>query len=217
MRPFLDWYVFHIHETAIDPARLDGEDGPIEVKVLNLASGIEQVLKDLNPILLNQPVDVTSRLNAGDSVAVAYHEGKAVGCSWFTRRDLPFVGGLHFAVRPDEAVCFGSFVLPEWRGKRIHPLLERHINSYLYARGIVRTCGSMSALNPQTLSLAKRTGKRKVMSVYFFHLKGPDWHFHFSTGDKVESRFRVGGLRINPDAVPELLQDLIPRTRRTVQ
>ncbi len=191
MRPFVDWYIFHIHETSIDPATLKepAVDAPIVVRLHSLESGVARAEADLQPILAFQPVDVAFRMSAGDSVAIAYHGETVVGCSWFTTRDLPLMWGLDFAVRSDEAVCFGSFVLPEWRGKRIHVLLEQAINAHLYRQGIVRTCGSMSALNPQTLSLAKRTHKRKRMTLFLVHLKGLNWHFHYAQGDKLEQRF----------------------------
>jgi hypothetical protein len=215
MRSLVDWYVFYILETPIDPAkiRLPDANAPVTVKIHSLESGVENALADLTPILQLQPVNAGPRLRAGDSVAIAYHDGRAVGCSWFTARNLPMMWGLSWAVQPQEAVCFGSFVMPEWRGKRVHAILEGAINAQLHSQGIVQTCGSMSVLNPQTLSLAKQTNKRKRMTLLLVHLKGLDWHFHYSFGEPLEPRFH---LQVD-EGLLATENTLLPKPRRIVQ
>jgi hypothetical protein len=215
MRPLVDWYLFDIRETPIDPAKLRRPDHntPVAVEIYSLDSGIERVQADLQPIQQLQSVDVGARLRAGDSVAIAYHDGQAVGCSWFTTRDLPLMWGLNWAVRPDEAVCFGSFVVPEWRGRRVHAILEGGINAHLYDQGIVQTCGSMSLLNPQTLSLAKQTQKRKRMTLLLVRVKGLNWHLHFPFGEPLEPRFQMQPR----DKLRSMENDLMPKPRRIVQ
>jgi hypothetical protein len=192
MRPHIDWYIFHIHETTLDSVPLTGTiDTSISVKIHNLDSGIDRVEKDLRAIFEVRQVDVAARLRAGDSVAIAYCGDVALGCSWFTSRNLGFVWGLAWTLRPREVVCFGSYVRPEWRGKRIHQRLNQAISSHLHERGIARTYGSMSLLNPQALSLERRTNKRRLMTLILVHVRALDWDFRYSLGQPLESRFHI--------------------------
>jgi len=195
LRPFLDWYVFHIVEDSVANNALPPKGPPTSeftVRILALEDGVEQVIAALAEIGPFPNVKVVERLNAGGAVAIAYAGTRPVGCSWLTvQSGLPMPCGLAWSLKQGEAVLYGSYVHPDWRGKRVHPLLDRAMKTYLLERGFSHTLGSMSAMNPQTLSLARRDHKRLVMTLFLVNLRGVNWNIRFAHGAPLQSRFRI--------------------------
>jgi GNAT superfamily N-acetyltransferase len=198
LRPVFDLQVFHIVETDIEAAVRCGEPVPVfPVRIFTWADGVDFVTSEQAPILALERADVAERLREGDEVAVAYCGKQVIGCAWaaFHRR-LPIPHQTVWNIKAGEAVLYRSFVLPEWRGKRVHRSLDHALNINLHKRGIERGLGSMSVLNPQTLSLARRNGRKFVMKLWVLHVpalnwtwrhaQGRPWHAHFDAARTLE-------------------------------
>jgi hypothetical protein len=192
MRPIVDWYVLRIIEGSVAEACMKPPTGPqYPVKFFTLADGMDAIAAEVEPIRKLRPID-ESRLKQGDTLAIAYAGDAPVGCVW-----MAFQSGLGIAaetawlIGPGEAVAYDSFVVPAWRGKRVHGCLDQVIHRYFQQRGIVRLLGSMSVLNPQTLSLAKRTDKRTTMTLILVTIRGVNWNFRFALGQPLAARFRA--------------------------
>ncbi len=193
LRPIFDWYVFHVGETVLtkETATAQKPSGFV-VKIFTRADGIEWVESPMAELQNAKPVDISLRLKRGGAVAVAFAGDKAVGCTWMTLRSgLPMPFQLTWVVKPKEAVLYGSFVLPNWRGNRLHQHLDAAINAYLYGRGFLRTLGSVSAMNSQSLRLTQRTNKRITMTLILVRVRGLNWNFRFALGEPLESQFQI--------------------------
>lgn len=185
LRPLVEWQVFKIleNDVASDAAQTDPFSAKFAVKIFWLDDHPEIVEAELAPILRLEPTDVRGRLREGDAVAVSYAGDQVIGCAWASfRRKVPLPMDTVWRIQPGQAVLYNSFVLPEWRGKRVHRSLDVALNAFMLRHGIHTTIGSMSTLNPQTLSLAKRNGKRFVMTLFLLRIPALDWTWRYATG-----------------------------------
>jgi GNAT superfamily N-acetyltransferase len=97
--------------------------------------------------------------------------------------------GTTWILHPNEGTQYGSFVLPKWRGHGIFSLLNVALNTYAREHGVLRSVGSISVLNSQSLSLAKRLGKKKIMTVILVHIRGIGRTFRNAIGAPLRTRF----------------------------
>ena len=88
-----------------------------------------------------------------------------------------------------EAVRYGNFVRPNWRGRGIQSFVNAAVNEYARDLGIARTLGSISTLNTQSMSLAKHYRTATTMKVVLVHIRGLNWTIHRASGAPFESRF----------------------------
>jgi hypothetical protein len=63
------------------------------------------------------------------------------------------------------------------------------LNTYAREHGVRRSVGSISVLNSQSLSMAKRLRKKKIMTVLVVRVHGLGWTFRKSFGAPLHSRF----------------------------
>jgi hypothetical protein len=63
------------------------------------------------------------------------------------------------------------------------------LNTYAREHGVLRSVGSISLLNSQSLSLAKRLGKKKIMTVILVHIRGIGRTFRNAIGAPLRTRF----------------------------
>jgi GNAT superfamily N-acetyltransferase len=99
--------------------------------------------------------------------------------------------GTTWILQPNEGTQYGSFVLPAWRGHGIFSLLNVTLNRYARDLGIVRSIGSISVLNTQSLSMARKLGKKKIMTVILVRFRGTGWIVRKAIGAPLQSRFNV--------------------------
>jgi hypothetical protein len=92
-------------------------------------------------------------------------------------------------VRPHEAVRYGSFVLSAFRGRGIHSCLNSAVLFYLHKRGFIRALGSVSMLNPQSMSLPKHYNRAIAMTVFVARIRGVGWTIRKSFRAPLETRF----------------------------
>jgi hypothetical protein len=113
-----------------------------------------------------------------------------VGYMWITfAAGMELAFGVSWILRPDEALRYGAFVLPSRRGLGILSSMNRALNEHARERRCTRTFGGISALNPQSLNLARHARNPKIMSIFLLHIRGVNWTFIRTTGAPLDSRF----------------------------
>lgn len=205
LSPLMYWYVFYIVMNDLgQPSPEPYAKEKFDVKIY-VGESLARIKADLASMGELTVPEIESRLKKGDVVAVAYDASVAVGYSWMTLSSgLELALGTTWIIHPDEAVLYGSFVLPQWRGRGIHSCLDVALRNYARQCGIVRQFGSMAVLNNQTVTLAKRQGKPKIMTVVLARVHGVNWTWRTAIGAPLSSRFTtaVADGRATSSALP---------------
>jgi GNAT superfamily N-acetyltransferase len=190
-RPLLYWNLFEIVENDLRlPARLPYGNRRFTVRFHAGRYDFDRTLSILLPMGDVLADEIHARLRRGDVVAVAYADNEPVGYSWMTFSDgFELVWGTKWRVHSDEAVFYGSYVVPRWRGNGVHSWLDLEMNSYARQRGIIRTMGSISLLNSGSLNLARRQAKRSIMRVLLLRARGFGWTYRRAFGAPLSARF----------------------------
>jgi GNAT superfamily N-acetyltransferase len=136
------------------------------------------------------PGEVASRLARGHLAAVAFSGEQPVGYMWLAFSFVPEeLFDTSWVIWPGEAVRYNSFVIPPFRGRGVHSLLNTAVNCYARGHGIAKTIGAVSVLNPQSLSLPKHYRRPVKMTVFFAKVRGTKWTIRKSFGAPLDSRF----------------------------
>ena len=136
------------------------------------------------------PSEIDRRFARGDFLVAAFLAGQPVGCLWATRAngaDLTF--DTFWIIRPGEAMKYGSFVAPEFRGRAIHSFMNYAANCHLRDLGVTRVLSVVSLLNSPSLSLAKHDKRIVRVTVFLARFRGVNWTLRKSFGAPLESRF----------------------------
>lgn len=190
-RPLFYWHAWHVFSTDLDSALPEPyAKEQVDIKIFSDRAAIETVLPQLLPIGQLSADQIRSRLQRGGAVAIACVGGEPAGYMWLTfTNGWDLVYGVTWILRTDEALRYGSFVLPKWRGLGIHSSLNNALNCYARDRGLRRTLGSIGAFNRQSLNLAKHARRPKTMTVFVLHIKGVNWTYVRAFGAPLDSRF----------------------------
>ena len=80
--------------------------------------------------------EAEKRLQRGDALAMAYASAEPAGYGWisFSSGVVELDFGVTWIVHPCEAVRYGNFVHPKWRGRGIQSAINTAVNEY--ARGV---------------------------------------------------------------------------------
>ncbi len=191
LSPVFYWHAWHIFE---DDIRLPHPEtgGKFRVLIYDGAQcdvGLREEIVAMGELT---SAEVDERFRRGDAIAMAYAEGRAVGYSWICFSDeIELAFGTQWIVRPKEAVFHGSFTLPEWRGQRIHSVLDAGMCRHALGRGIRRKLACIGVFNLSSLNLMKRTGDRRTMAVILIRLRGTNRVYGKAIGKRLESRFHM--------------------------
>jgi GNAT superfamily N-acetyltransferase len=192
-RPIFYWHAWHIYESNISrgvsqPYAKDGFTTQIHDGQSNRAA-LTSMLAAMGELASDE---IRSRITRGHVAAVAYSGNEPVGYIWLAfsgGADLWFGYDTYWKLNANEAMRYGSFVVPAFRGQAIHSLLNSAINTYARERGMVRSLGAVSVLNRQSLSLAKHYRRAITMTVVLARIRGVNWTIRKSFGAPMESRF----------------------------
>jgi GNAT superfamily N-acetyltransferase len=191
LRPFVYGHVYYIFQTDLQrPLPVSYTRETLDTRIYAGNEDLERTRAELLSMGELPASEIAARFRRGDAVAVAYAATEPTGYMWMAfSSGLELAFGTTWMLAPNEAVRYGSFVLPDWRGRGIHSSLHHALSTYAQARGIVRTLGSISALNSQSLSLPKHFRKAKIMTVILVHVRGLGWTYRKAIGAPLESHF----------------------------
>jgi GNAT superfamily N-acetyltransferase len=196
LRPVAYWHVFYVFERDVarqpppEPYWKEKKEN-IEVRVYTREKDVDKAKTEMAGMGELAPDEIDARLNRGDAVAIAYAAGEPVGYRWlsFSSGVVELAFGITWIVRAHEAVRYGNFVLPNWRGRGIQSFVNAAVNVYARDLGIARTLASISTLNTQSMSLAKHYRTATAMKVVLMHIRGLNWTIHRASDAPFESRF----------------------------
>ena len=191
LSPLVYWDLWHIYETDISKqVPQPYARGEFTTKIC----GTEEDPDSLTAMIASMgelaPGEVAGRLARGHLAAVAFSGEQPVGYMWLGFCCVPEeLFDTSWVVRPGEAVRYNSFVIPPFRGRGVHSLLNTAVNCYARGHGIAKTIGAVSMLNPQSLSLPKHYNRPIKMTVFFAKVRGMNWTIRKSFGAPLDSRF----------------------------
>lgn len=195
LRPLLYWHIWHIFET--DTSRQVSQPygkEEAEVRVYSADDCPEALCQQIVAMGELELAEVARRLRQGWCVAVAFAKEQPAGYMWIilcSGTELAFE--TYWMVRPAEALRFGSFVAPEFRGLGIHSVLNHAVLCYLRGRNVRTALASVSLVNPQSMSLPKHNKRAIAMTVFIARIHGVNWTIRKSFGAPLESRFTWPG------------------------
>ncbi len=195
LRPVVYWYAWNIYLTDLEqPLVAPYAKGKFDVRIFAADRDRETARRQLASLGEPLPVNFDARVNRGDALAIVHCGAEPVAFGWMTfTSGMEMAYGLTWILQPNEGTQYGSFVLPKWRGQGIFSVLNVALNTYAREHGIVRSVGSISVLNRQSLSMAKRLGKKKLMTVILVRVRGLNWTFQKAIGAPLRSRFAIPG------------------------
>jgi GNAT superfamily N-acetyltransferase len=190
LRPLLYWHLWHIFETDISK-QVPQPYGKDAVEVKFYAEGEPAtIVQQISAMGELEAEEVERRFARGDSIAVGWVEDEPAGYMWMSVSNaFELAFDTFWIVRAGEAVRYGSFVSPAFRGRGIHSSLNSAVNSCLRQRGIKKTLGAVSLLNPQSLSLPRHYKRAVAMTVFVARVRGLHWTMRTSSGAPLRSRF----------------------------
>jgi GNAT superfamily N-acetyltransferase len=196
LRPLLYWYAWNIYLTDLrQPLKEPYAKWKFDVRIFARQNEEEIARQQLALLGEPLPANFAARMNRGDAVAIVYSGSEPVAFGWMTfSSGMELAYGTTWILHANEGTQYGSFVLPKWRGNGIFSVLNVALNSYAREHGVVHSVGSISVLNSQSLSMARRLGKKKIMTVILVRVRGLGWTFRKAIGAPLHTRFAGKGL-----------------------
>ena len=196
LRPVMYWYAWNIYLTDLQqPLTQPYGKGKFDVRIFSGDKHREMAGEQLASLGEPLPANFDARINRGDALAILSCGNEQVAFGWMTfSSGMELAYGTTWILQPNEGTQYGSFVLPKWRGHGIFSVLNVALNTYAREHGILRSVGSISVLNSQSLSMAKRLGKKKIMTVILVRVRGMGWTFRKAIGAPLHTRFAGKGM-----------------------
>jgi GNAT superfamily N-acetyltransferase len=206
LRPLIYWYAWNIYLTDLNqPLTQPYAKGKFDVRIFAGENDREIAREQLASLGEPLPRNFVQRIARGDALAIVYCATEPVAFGWMTFcSGMELAYGTTWILQANEGTQYGSFVLPKWRGHGIFSLLNVALNTYAREHGIMRSVGSISVLNTQSLSMAKRLDKKKIMTVILVHVRGVGWTFRKTIGAPLHTRFAVNSVDLGQAAAPRL-------------
>jgi len=175
----------------VDLSFFDGEESAT-LRTITTAEDVLDLRAHLPSVERLAQREIVRRVERGDALIVATLDGLPVGSMWVSFvSGVPLAFNATWSVAEHEAVRYDSYVLPAYRGRRIHSLLNHGANCLARGRGAQRTLAAVSSANRQSLKLPKQNQRKAVMSVWQIRLRGQQHPFTFATGRKFHAHFAV--------------------------
>lgn len=206
LRPVLYWYAWNVYSTDLEkPLTQPYGRGEFDVRIFAGDPDREAARAQLASLGEPLPANFDARMNRGDALAIVYTATEPVACSWMTfTSGMELAFGITWILHPNEGTQYGAFVLPKWRGYGIFSVMNVALNSYAREHGIQRSIGTISVLNSQSLSMARKLGKTKIMTVILIRIRGVGWTFRKAIGAPLQTRFSGKGVDLGYAAARRL-------------
>lgn len=211
-KPLFYWYVWHIYQTdLVHQFPQPYSNSILDIVIYTAQDDLSYIRPKLVAMGELSALEIETRFHRGDAIAFASNSGEPVGYMW-----MAFSSGIelefdtYWIIRAGEALRYGAFVVPSFRGRGIYSVLNSTLNRYALERGVTTTIGSISVLNPQSLSLPKRYNRRIAMTVFVARTRLLSLTFRKSFRAPLHSRFSWPR---HPSAVAE--QPLAPGDSRS--
>jgi GNAT superfamily N-acetyltransferase len=191
LRLVVDWDLWNIYETDIsDQVPVPYGKDELTTRIC----GIVEKPEDLTAMFVSmgelEAEEVAGRLSKGHLAAVAFSGEQPVGYMWLAFSSGPeMLFDTYWIVRAGEAVRYNSYVIPTFRGRGVHSVLNTLANCYAKSKGVTQTVAAVSLLNPQSLSLPKHYRRAVRMTVFLARVRWMNWTIRKAFGAPLESRF----------------------------
>ena len=191
LRPVLYWYAWNIYLTDLQvPLTEPYAKRKFDVRIFAGDEDREMAREELASLGEPLPANFDARVNRGDALAIVRCGSKPVAFEWMTfSSGMELAYGTTWILQPNEGTPYGAFVLPKWRGHGIFSVMNVALNTYAREHGVLRSMSSISVLNSQSLSMAKRLRKKKIMTVILLRVRGIGWTFQKAIGAPLHTRF----------------------------
>ena len=189
-RPLFYWYAWRVFEVDLSQQIVPPYTREQLESRLYTPRDAAAACADLAPLGRLAPSEIDRRFARGDCVVAVFLAERPVGCIWLALANGPdLVFDTFWIIRPGEAMKYGSFVLPDFRGRAIHSYVSYAANCHLRSMGITRAFSVISLLNTPSMSLAKHHKRAAIMTIFLARVRGLNWTFRKSFGAPLESRF----------------------------
>jgi L-amino acid N-acyltransferase YncA len=193
LRPIIYWHVYRIFAADIasqapEPYAREKIETQIHVRD---GDCLDKALAEVAAMGEISREEAEKRLQRGDALAMAYASAEPVGYGWisFANGAVELAFGVTWIVRPGEAVRYGNFVHPRWRGRGIQSSINTAVSEYARERGVSVALASISTMNAQSLSLARHYNRATVMKVTLIYVRPFNWRFCRASGAPFAARF----------------------------
>ncbi len=191
MKPLVYWHAWHIFENDISehiPEPYGKEEA--EVRFYEAEEATASVRQQIAAMGELESAEIDQRFAQGSVMAVGMVGGQPAGYMWMVlrgTRELAY--DTHWIIREGEALRYGSYVAPAFRGRGLHSTLNHAVICYLRAHHVHTALASVSVLNRQSLSLPKHNKRRVAMTVLVARVRGGKWTLRKAFGAPMGSRF----------------------------
>lgn len=191
LRPLLYWYAWNVYLTDLrKPLAPPYGRGQFDVRIFCGEKDRDEARARLEAVGEPMPANFETRIQRGDALAIVYSGSEPVACGWMTfTSGMELAFGTNWILHPREGTHYGAFVLPRWRGHGIFSVMNVALNTYAQEHGIERSVGTISVLNSQSLSMARKLGKARIMTVVVIRVRGLGWTFRKAFGAPFHTRF----------------------------
>jgi glycosyltransferase involved in cell wall biosynthesis/GNAT superfamily N-acetyltransferase len=190
--PFIRCDVYQFFEQNLGQQKPDlPRENDFSVRIFRGAEHSRTVRVALCPLESMKPEKIDRRLERGDSVAIAWVDGRAVAYAWSAYSDLaiPEVRST-FRVGSSDIMGYDGYVIPDRRGQGFLPHLDTALMEAAVKCNRKRQIICTNTRNRSTTRSMKRIGKRKLFKVAYVRIPLAGWEMKLALGAPFYKYFR---------------------------
>lgn len=165
----LEVFVVRICETPRSTTSIQSELPGVKFREANE----EELLDAANDAALPIGDDfIRKAIARGDLAFAAFHESQMVAYVWRSIASAPHTADCWVRVAQPYCYSYNSFVIPEFRGKRLVPALIMFSDQEMLKRGFTHRAGIIATSNFASLAMGKSMNSQIVGRTGFWHFLG---------------------------------------------